>query len=333
MLIDIANRSYLRKYSGKTKQLLMPVGPTSASAPLMEYIKYYFFTAFTPKFPQIIQIQTQYGCNARCIFCPMGRERNPLSGRMDDETFSRIVEEAVKNGVKVLSPYLQNEPLVDRQLHERIRIIREIRGRLPLPKTKIITNGGLLTEERATDLIESGLEYIVFSVHGVERDVYDKTMRGPRFETVIENIDRFLRIKEKLRTKRPAVEIWAVMTADMESQLAKARAFWAKKGIRFKTRALDNRANPEIVDTKSIAGEQELWAKTHYCAIPFWRAWILCNGDLVLCCVDWERTTVFGNIHQQSIKEIWNGSVYEAYRNRMRQRDLACTLCENCQGT
>ena len=57
------------------------------------------------------------------------------------------------------------------------------------------------------------------------------------------------------------------------------------------------------------------------------------NGDVVLCCVDWERTTVFGNIHEQSLREIWNSEKYRAYRRRMKERDLAGTLCEHCQGT
>ncbi|MFQ6112750.1 MAG: radical SAM protein, partial [bacterium] len=122
----------------------MPAGPSAASVPLMEYIKYFYFTNFTPKFPQIIQVQTQYGCNARCVFCPMGREENQITGKMDDATFERIVDEAIANNVKVLSPYLQNDPLVDRRIHERVAVIRERRGMKPWPKAKIITNGGLL---------------------------------------------------------------------------------------------------------------------------------------------------------------------------------------------
>ncbi|MCZ6595492.1 MAG: SPASM domain-containing protein, partial [Bacteroidetes bacterium] len=101
----------------------------------------------------------------------------------------------------------------------------------------------------------------------------------------------------------------------------------------FKARQLDNRANPDIIDTSDMASEDIEWKFAHYCTIPFWRAWILWNGDMVLCCVDWERTQVFGNIHEQSIKQIWNGEGYRKYRQRMMDRDLAGTLCENCQGT
>ncbi|MFQ5636458.1 MAG: radical SAM/SPASM domain-containing protein [bacterium] len=311
----------------------MPAGPSAASVPLMEYIKYYYFTNFTPSFPQIIQVQTQYGCNARCVFCPMGREQNQITGSMDDATFERIIEEAVKNNVKVLSPYLQNDPLVDRKMHERIETIRAIRGKKLYPKTKIITNGGLLTEERAANLIKAGLEYIVFSVHGVDKTIYDGIMQGPKFETVIGNIERLVELKQELGAKNPQIEVWAVLTKDIEAQLQETQDFWKSKGIKFKGRQLDNRANPDIIDTSDMTAADAEWKYAYYCTIPYWRAWILWNGDMVLCCVDWERTQVFGNILEQSIRDIWNSDVYKNYRQRMKDRNLAGTLCENCQGT
>lgn len=333
MLVDTANTVSFKRQLRRVKRKFMPAGPSAASVPFMEYIKYSYFTNFTPSFPQIIQVQTQYGCNARCVFCPMGREDNQIIGRMDNDTFERIVEEAVSHHVKVLSPYLQNDPLVDRRIHERIEIIRAVRGKKPFPKTKIITNGGLLTEERAYNLINAGLEYIVFSVHGVDKTIYDNIMQGPKYETVIKNIERFVRIKEEVGAKNPSIEVWAVLTKDVEAHLQETKDFWKAKGIKFKGRQLDNRANPDLVDTYELAGEDSDWKYAHYCTIPFWRAWILWNGDMVLCCVDWERKQVFGNIHEHSIKEIWNNPSYKNYRQRMKDRNLCGTLCENCQGT
>ncbi|MFQ5890536.1 MAG: radical SAM/SPASM domain-containing protein [Gemmatimonadota bacterium] len=298
----------------------------------MEYVKYHAFSRFTPSFPQIIQIQTKYGCNARCVFCPMGREENQIHGCMDDATFRRIVDEAIENNVKVLSPYLQNDPLVDRKIHERIAYIMERRGNKRFPISKLITNGGLLTEQRAYDLVRSGLEHIRFSVQGVDPQVYEDTMRGPRFARTIENIETLVRVKDELGSKTPHLEVWAVRTKDVDRQLEDTRSFWAERGIRFKARELDNRAHPEITDNTDIAAEEGEWRYATYCTIPFWRAWILWNGDMVLCCVDWERKHVFGNIHDSSIREIWNSEQYRQYRDRMRRNDFAGTLCENCKG-
>lgn len=322
----------MSKILHQIRRKLTPAGPSAASVPVLEYLKYQAFSRFTPSFPQIIQVQTQWGCNARCVFCPMGREQNQILGRMDQATFQRIVDESVENNVKVLSPYLQNDPLVDRRIHERVGYIRERRGSKRFPKTKLITNGGLLTEERAYNLVRSGLEYIVFSVHGVDAQVYNDIMQGPKLETTIRNIEAFVRIKDELRSKTPHIEVWAVRTAEVDRQLKEVRAFWAERHIRFKARELDNRAHPEITDNNEFVNEGDDWKFATYCTIPFWRAWILWNGDMVLCCVDWERKHIFGNIHEHSIREIWNNEPYRQYRERMRQNDCAGTLCEHCQG-
>jgi MoaA/NifB/PqqE/SkfB family radical SAM enzyme len=326
------NGNFWRRKLHQARRRLTPSGPSAASVPLLEYVKYHTLSRFTPSFPQIIQVQTQYGCNARCVFCPMGREQNQIHGRMDEDTFGRIVDEAVDNGVKVLSPYLQNDPLVDRRIHERVAYIRQRRGRKPLPKTKLITNGALLTEERAYDLVNSGLEYIVFSVHGVVAGVYEDLMQGPKFETTVRNIEQFVRVKQELGSRSPSIEVWAVRTKEVDAQLAEVRGFWRERGIRFKARELDNRAHPEITENTDLGLDDDEWKYATHCTIPFWRAWILWNGDVVLCCVDWERKHVFGNIHDSTIRAIWNGPAYRAYRDRMRANDFAGTLCEHCQG-
>ena len=331
MISENGSHSWRRRLV-KLQRKLTPSGPSAASVPVMEYVKYHTLSRFTPSFPQIIQIQTQYGCNARCVFCPMGREQNQIHGRMEDATFQRIVDEAIDSGVKVLSPYLQNDPLVDRHMHERIAYVRERRGSRLLPKTKLVTNGALLTEDRSVNLIKAGLEYIVFSVHGIEPVIYNDLMQGPKFETTIRNVERFVQVKSELRSRTPNVEVWAVRTKEIEAQLPEVRAFWRARGIRFKARALDNRAHPEITDNTDLGMDDDEWKYATHCAIPFWRAWVLWNGDMVLCCVDWERKHVFGNIHEQSIREIWNSEGYRAYRERMRRNDFAGTLCEHCKG-
>jgi hypothetical protein len=75
-----------------------------------------------PSFPRTIQIQTFTGCNADCIFCPYGEsyETQP-KGKMPPELFRRIIDEAAEHGVRRISPCLMNEPLMDRDLFEKVR--------------------------------------------------------------------------------------------------------------------------------------------------------------------------------------------------------------------
>jgi hypothetical protein len=57
------------------------------------------------------------------------------------------------------------------------------------------------------------------------------------------------------------------------------------------------------------------------------------NGDMILCCVDQERSTVLGNCADRPIREIWNDGPYRQLRARWKSGDLAGLLCENCKGS
>src|SRR2546422_11035437 len=92
-----------------------------------------------PAFPRTLQIQTFTGCNADCIFCPYGQtyETQP-KGKMSPELFKRIIDEAAEHEVRRISPYLMNEPLMDRDLFDKIRYINKT---IPGCKVVVTSNG------------------------------------------------------------------------------------------------------------------------------------------------------------------------------------------------
>jgi hypothetical protein len=68
------------------------------------------------------------------------------------------------------------------------------------------------------------------------------------------------------------------------------------------------------------------------CARLFKQAYILFNGDMVLCCADWSRRQVLGNVAARGVAAVWNGSVAREIRGRYIDRrfsDLA--LCGSCR--
>lgn len=60
------------------------------------------------------------------------------------------------------------------------------------------TNGVLLDEKLARDLINSGLDNIFFSVDSINPEKYEQIRIGAKYENVIENIKRFTAINEEL---------------------------------------------------------------------------------------------------------------------------------------
>ena len=50
------------------------------------------------------------------------------------------------------------------------------------------------------------------------------------------------------------------------------------------------------------------------CYIPAYKVFVDWNGDVLLCSHDWSKKTIFGNIHQNDISEIWNSSDFVKLR-------------------
>ncbi len=324
--------SAIKNLRHKAGRFVLPDNPSASSIPFVEYLKWFRFTRFVPKYPLSLDIQTRSGCNAHCTFCPVGREENKIVGKMSDDLFQKIINEALTfPGLRQINPFLLNDPLVDKTLPEKVEYIVRRRGNRKKPKVRITTNAGLLKEEVAYRLLHSGLDEINISFHSIISEVYEKMMPPLKFEPVMRNILKLVELRDKLRLKRvPKITIWTVRTTPVEANLANERDYWKKVGVAFKARKLDNRANKEIEEAHLGDAPFEQVAM---CPIPFWRAWVMWNGDMIMCCVDQERSNLLGNCTDRSIREIWNDEAYQSLRRRWMRRELNGLLCDSCKGT
>ena len=282
-----------------------------------------------PAFPRTIQIQTFTGCNADCIFCPYGEtyETQP-KGKMTQELFRRIVDEAAEHDVRRISPYLMNEPLMDRDLFDKIRYINQ---RAPNCKVVVTSNGHFLTPPVVDKLLDlgEGLHELYISFQGIDKESYEKTMRGNMsFDRTLANVDHFLEAQQKRNCQRPKLWITMVDTAVVDAR--KAVAYWRGRGVASKYTTLENRGG-NIKDAESFSRTH---AMSYYttCTRLFKQAYIMFNGDLVLCCVDYSREQVLGNITNSSIYDVWNGPVAREIRSLYLGHEFdRLPLCGNCK--
>ena len=115
--------------------------------------------------PEVIYLETTNLCNAKCIMCPHEKiTRNPKV--MTDEIFYKAVKDCKKLGIKGGQIFLhkEGEPLLDTQIMDRINyVVRELGQDNEIG---ISTNAMLLDENKAIELIESGVNVVFFSVDG-----------------------------------------------------------------------------------------------------------------------------------------------------------------------
>lgn len=71
--------------------------------------------------------------------------------------------------------------------------------------------------------------------------------------------------------------------------------------------------------------------KMSVCEWVFSKAYINYKGEVILCCSDYEYEVVFGNVLNQSFKDIYNCKEYRLYRKEhLSGRAKELPLCENC---
>lgn len=286
------------------------------------------------KFPNYVMIQTVSGCNASCKFCPYPyiRKQIPFS-KMDDSTFRKIIDECSHHkNIKVIMPYLMNEPLLDRNLPDKIAYIK---AKIPWVKVHILTNGSLLDKEFARSLIKSGIDWIGFSFHGIYPQTVEEVM-GIDFHNTLDNILNFIEISKSSGKNLSQFIMVTFLQHDKLSFQEKEETFkfWKEKGITrisFYTSPISRAGNvpifPKIKNGK-IYGCNSIWADE--------MVHILCDGTVVLCCMDWRREVILGNVKENSIEEIWNSELFRSTWKQIKgeippSQNLICLRCECAQ--
>lgn len=277
--------------------------------------------------PRRIQIQTQAGCDGRCVFCPNGavvKAGLPL-GRMTPELFQKIVDELAETRPRRIMPYLQNEPLLDARLPDFVRYILD---RVPEADTLVTSNGTHLTEAMGEGLIDAGLKRLKVSLQSLDDDTNRRIM-GHGAGNVVTNVLAFQRLLKRKRSTMD-LRVSMVVTALNVGEVEQARRFWQKQGVRLVTSALENRGG-------NIANAQELnsgkaMTRFMHCERPCRDMCVLFNGQVILCCVDWFRTFVAGDLSKESIREVWNGARLTRVREGLHTGDDSKLpgICINC---
>lgn len=282
---------------------------------------------FRPSFPRAVQFQTLSTCNARCVFCPHCHYPQDIPhGRMEDALILKIIAECKKHFVGRVSPYLTNEPLMDKRMP---KILAEIKtGRGFAIKTKINTNAALLTEEVGKGLINARLDQLWISINGYSQGTYWHSM-GLDLAGTKANVDGFLSLQKRLGRTRPKVVVTTLRTKLVEHELDEARRYWKAKKIEFHIHHMDNRAGDVVAGASRP--ESARFTPKRNCDLFLKQAYIVENGDMILCCHDWRQSVVIGNVRSRSIAEVWNSErfkklIYEYYAEQYDELEI----CRHC---
>ena len=280
--------------------------------------------------PKILNIEPTNLCNLNCPICVEKKERK--QGFLEKELLKKFIQE----NKKILKGqfiwfHFGGESLLHPELPEMIKILKESDI-----KVRMSTNAVLLNNEISRKLMESGLDYIVFSVDGVKKETYEKIRKGASFEKVEKNILDFLKIKKDfgLRTK---TQIQIVEIEDNKKEIAPFIKKWKKTDINYiNVKSFCSRAS-RVKDKNLFRSLNKTKRKIekHYPCFYLWETLIiLWNGDVLPCCQNLTGELIVGNIKKNSLNEIWNSFAMKELRERhlVNNPPFPCNQCPDWKG-
>ena len=253
-----------------------------------------------PRMPDIVQIESTNICNAKCVFCPRD-EMHRRQGIMTVELFRKIVDECADLGITHIRMHNYGEAFIDRKLVEKVRYAKQ-KG---IREVGMISNGSLISEPIARGMIDAGLDAINISVDASGKEVFESTRIGLKYDKVIANIERLVRLRGESGKRRPKL----ILSFVRQNNSADEQAFiehWGSIADKI-----------HVTDLHNWAGTLNKESDVNF---PCYRPWltftVLWDGRVSLCCADFDGRTILGNLNTHSIADVWNA---EPYRNARRQ--------------
>ncbi|MFH1654818.1 MAG: radical SAM protein [Pseudomonadota bacterium] len=147
--------------------------------------------------PIAVNVDTSNVCNLSCKMCYRNQsyfkqsEKQFLSIKTLEKLYSQIKPKMMLFGG------ISAEPLMNKDICELVRIASENKS-----KSFITTNGLLLDERTAYNLIKNGINLIKFSMDAATKETYEKIRKNNGFDQLLGNIRRLDRIRKELDVKR-----------------------------------------------------------------------------------------------------------------------------------
>ena len=259
---------------------------------------------------------------------------------MEWELFEKIAEQLAAEPLLSLIVFdLQNEPLLDKRIFEWVRYVK---SKAPGKPCLMVTNGELLDKFNPLDITQSNLDELMISLNANSKGTYERISNGLSYDRVMNNISTLL--ADPLLKQR--VSLSFLLTRENTDEVYQAARYWKTQGVRIRVIEPTNRAgvlsNYEKIKPVTHYHEDSLVSRIRKpimsrlaaitgCFLPFYHMTILFNGDCIVCCHDWGRASVVGNLKTASLKEIWNSQEMNKIRRLIRKKNYEqINACRGC---
>ncbi|MCL5958550.1 MAG: radical SAM protein [Chloroflexi bacterium] len=297
-------------------------------------------------FPLTMNVEITTRCNLACTFCWHSDLSSKEQQDMPWELYQKLVDEAARYGIPAINLNGLGEPLMHRDLVRMIKYARD-RGIIDI---MFHTNGTIMTERTAADLIEAGLTQIIFSIDSPDKATYEGIRINANFDKSVANVHKFIETRDRLGSITPMVRVTMVLTRTTSQQVDQFQRMW-QDTVDLATlqdmiysvdwtrpgepgEAWSSREPSSLeINPHAVLEESRQRREFFVCPYPYQSLKIHQDGTVGVCSLRQSRSLLkLGNAWETSIHELWTGQKQSELRRLHAQgkwQEVAgCRACD-----
>jgi radical SAM protein with 4Fe4S-binding SPASM domain len=281
-------------------------------------------------------------CNFKCKFCPESlddyTERVGGITALTFTDFKKICDDVLALGrLRVLRFYMLGEPFLHKELPDWVAYAKD-HG--VAERVEITTNATALTAANADRVLKSGLDYLRISIYAINPERHRSiTQSQISPDHIRANIKYLWEARKRSGGSSPFIYVKMINPFDKEEEAAFRESYSdiCDEIVVEQPMNWDNQEGNDFLDTAYKDNEEPVDRDGIFkypkqvCPFPFYTLVVHSSGDVSVCCVDWEKKTVCGNVFKESLHDIWHGErLREFQRMHIERRRNENDACKNC---
>ncbi len=292
-------------------------------------------------FPYMAHVSPAGVCNLRCAICPAHDPSTRGKSLLLFQTFKKLIDEIGDYLIYIIL-WSWGEPFLNPDVYRMISYAGE-KNILTVTSSNLNRFG----PEEAKKVVDSGLDALIVALDGVTEESYGKYRRGGSARRVIENTRVLVEEREKHGRTKPFINLRMVVSKENEHEVEEFRSLARDLGVDMVSfKAFSTRqpgfADPEIDRQYAPQTKFFRWydyqpdftvtekAKKYNCKFPWTKPTLFADGEILSCEFDFHYSYSFGNLNEQSFREIWFGEKAREFRRRFRKNRDDISFCRDC---
>tara|TARA_Y100000294_G_C8524465_1_gene324311 strand:+ start:76 stop:1161 length:1086 start_codon:yes stop_codon:yes gene_type:complete len=286
---------------------------------------------YLPDFPISVILELVNRCDLECTMCYQGFRNDAEKSTLEIKDLRKLFLEFKTSKLDALL-LSASEPLLYKHFDEILKMAEESQ----IMDQFLFTNGNLLNSKNSQLILNSSLTRLFVSLDAATDETYDKVripvnkkiLNTNRLKKVEDNVVNFINLRNSLGRKIPLVRVSFVA---LQKNVHEVDAFIEKWIDIVDSVEIQRENSIDFYDDllRKKFDNKKLLLKKYNCNQPWGQVTIHSDGVVGPCCNTVGRNLPVGNILNQSLKDIWQGTkmheIREGFLNNKPKQ--VCQLC------